>query len=328
MANISTTYMGLHLSSPIIVGSSGLTNKVENIKIFEKLGAGAVVLKSLFEEQIRLQISHELKQETSNYNYPEAFDYISNYSRDKEVSTYLELIKSLVNAVKIPIIASVNCTSSDEWITYAREIELAGANALELNIFVLPSDPNTDSTKNENIYFNVLQQVTKHVKIPVSVKISSYFSALAKTAIDLSNTGIKGLVVFNRFYSPDIDINTMEVIPSNIFSNPEEISHSLRWVAMLSNRLGCDMCASTGIHDGSGVIKQLLAGAKAVQVVSTLYKNGFERITSMNNELRNWMITNDFTSTNQFIGKLSFKNSNNPAAFERVQFMKYFAGIE
>lgn len=328
MANISTTYMGLKLTSPVIVASSGLTNKLENIKTFERLGAGAVVLKSLFEEQIRQVISNHIISDRSNLIYPEAFDYISNYSRDQQVSRYLELINDAGKQCNIPIIASVNCISSIEWTTYAKQFEDAGAHAIELNIFVLPSDPSISGEQNEQIYFDIISQVISQVKIPVSVKISYYFSSLAKTARELSWTGIKGLVMFNRFYSPDIDIDNMKVISSNIFSTPEEITTSLRWVAMLSDRLHCDVCASTGVHDGNGLIKQLLAGAKAVQVASTLYKNGYERIATMNNELKNWMIANRYRNTDDFIGLLSQKKDFNPAALERVQFMKYFAGIE
>jgi dihydroorotate dehydrogenase (fumarate) len=328
MANISTTYMGLKLASPVIVASSGLTNKLDNIKTFERLGAGAVVLKSLFEEQIRQVISNHISSDHSNLIYPEAFDYISNYSRDEQVSKYLDLIYEAGKQSSIPVIASVNCVSSLEWTTYARQFEDAGAHAIELNIFVLPSDPSVSGDQNEQVYFDIISQVLAQVKIPVSVKISYYFSSLAKTARELSWTGIKGLVMFNRFYSPDIDIDNMKVISSNIFSSPEEITTSLRWVAMLSDRLHCDVCASTGVHDGNGLIKQLLAGAKAVQVASTLYKNGYERIASMNNELKNWMIANNYRNTSDFIGILSQKKDFNPAALERVQFMKYFAGIE
>lgn len=327
MVNIGSTYLGLSLKSPVIVGSSGLTNKVENIVEFEKLGAGAVVLKSLFEEQIRHEIARDTNDNITSH-YPEALDYISQYTREQQVEKYLDLITSASKSVDIPIIASINCITTDEWTTYAKRIEEAGADAIELNIFVLPSDPSADSGQNEKIYFDILSKVTQIVKIPVAVKISYYFSSLAKTAIELSWSGAKGIVMFNRFYSPDIDINTMKVISSNVFSSPEEITTSLRWVAMLSSRLHCDTCASTGVHDGTGLIKQLLAGAKAVQVVSTLYKNGFQRITSMNNELKNWMQVNNFENTSDFIGKLSFKKTDNPAAYERVQFMKYFSGIE
>lgn len=328
MADISTNYMGLILKSPVIVGSSGLTNKLDNLKTFERLGAGAIVLKSLFEEQIRQEINQHVLQQQSNLQYPEAYDYIANYSREQHVDNYLELIRQASSACDIPIIASVNCISTDEWISYANKFEEAGAAAIELNVFVLPSDPSMNSSKNEQQYFDIVNKVLDAVTIPVSIKISYYFSALAKTVIELSWSGIKGIVMFNRFYSPDIDIDEMKVVSSNVFSSPDEITTSLRWVAMLSKRMQCDVCASTGIHDGSGAIKQMLAGAKAVQVVSTLYKNGFERITRINVEMERWMIKNNFHHTSEFIGALGMAQNDNPASFERVQFMKYFSGIE
>ncbi len=328
MADFSTTYLGLKLKSPIIVGSCGLTNKIENIKKFEQLGAGAVVLKSLFEEQIRSEIAQDSYSGGVGIQYPEALDYISYYSQDHIMSKYLDLIHESVSATQIPIIASINCISPNQWIDYAEDIERAGAHAIELNLFVLPSDPSMSGNNNEQILLDVINAVLKKVHIPVSVKVSYYFSSLSKTLIELSWTGVKGIVMFNRFYSPDIDIHNLTVKPSFIFSHPEEITHSLRWVAMLSERLHCDTCASTGVHDGTGAIKQLLAGAKAVQVASTLYKNGFERIKSMNQEIASWMDTMGFNTTDDFIGKLSIRNTDNPAAYERVQFMKHFANIE
>lgn len=328
MTNIETTYMGLKLCSPVIIGSSGLTNSISNIIEFEKRGAGAVVLKSLFEEQIKFEIASTVSSENSPNYYPEAFDYISNYSRENSVSAYLSLIRDAKNAVKIPVIASINCITAEEWTSFARKIEEAGADALELNVFILPSDPAMSADQNEKIYFSILEEVKKQVKIPVALKISYYFSGLAKMALKLSWAGANGIVLFNRFYSPDINIDTLKVVPSNVFSTPEEITTSLRWVAMLSDRLYCDVCASTGVHDSEGLIKQLLAGAKAVQIASTLYKNGFDRIDEMNNGLKIWMDKHGFSTTDEFIGKMSFRKAENPAAYERVQFMKYFAGIE
>ncbi len=326
MADITTSYMGLNLVSPIIVGSSGLTNKLENIKTFEQLGAGAIVLKSLFEEQIRQEALHEVHHNEAMY--PEAFDYISNYSKEHHLNRYLDLINQSSNAVKLPIIASINCISGDEWTSFARKFEAAGASAIELNIFVLPSDPYRMSSDNEQLYTNIITQVLKTVNIPVSVKISYYFSALAKTVTEMSWTGIKGIVMFNRFYSPDIDIEKLKVDTSHVFSTQQEITTPLRWIAMLSKNLQCDICASTGIHDGTGVVKQMLVGAKAVQVVSTLYKNGFDRISEMNQFLKSWMERKGYEKTSDFIGKLSYQRIENPAAYERVQFMKYYAGIE
>jgi dihydroorotate dehydrogenase (fumarate) len=328
MVNLATTYMGLKLKNPIIIGSSGLTNSVENIKEAARNGAAAVVLKSLFEEQIKHAASHTLMQNEPVNFYPEAEDYIRNYTRDNDVGNYIKLIKESKNAVDIPIIASINCVSSAEWTNFAKDIEQAGADALELNIFVLPSNPHMTGEQNEQIYFDILERIARKLNIPVSVKISYYFSSLAKMTLKLSWTGISGIVLFNRFFSPDIDIEKLEIKATNVFSTPAELAISLRWVAMMSTKVHCDIAASTGIHDGSAVIKQLLAGAKAVQIASVLYKKGFAEIGAMLQEIENWMRRHNYTSLDQFIGKMSVKEADNPAAYERVQFMKHFSGIE
>ncbi|MCP4551645.1 MAG: dihydroorotate dehydrogenase-like protein [Bacteroidetes bacterium] len=328
MANLTTKYMGFELKNPIIVGSSGLTNSVENVIEIEKNGAAAVVLKSLFEEQIMQQVSKTISEDVHSNAYPEAMDYISNYSKDFSLENYLNLIKDCKKAVSIPIIASINCVSSTEWTNFASKIEDAGADGLELNVFILPSDPRLSGESNEKIYFDIIKKIQKTVSIPIAVKISYYFSGLAKTALNLSWTGISGLVLFNRFFSPEIDINTFEIKPTHVFSTPEEISISLRWVAMLSSKLHCGIAASTGVHSGEGLIKQLLAGAKAVQLSSVLYKNGFGEIKAMLSELEQWMRKHKFATIDEFNGRMSVKEADNPAAYERVQFMKYFSGIE
>ena len=328
MVNLETTYMGIKLKNPLIVGSSGLTNSVENIIEIEKNGASAVVLKSLFEEQISHNASNTLMQNEFGNYYPEAEDYVKHYTRMADVERYLDLIKDAKEKVKIPIIASINCVSDSEWIEFAKKIEQSGADGIELNVFVLPSDIKKDGSDNEAVYFDIVKSIKEIVNIPVALKVSYYFSGLAKTINALSWTGIDGLVLFNRFYSPDFDIETMEVKPSYIFSTPSDLSLSLRWVAMLSDHINCDIAASTGVHNGTALIKQILAGAKAVQIASVLYKKGFKEIGSMLEELENWMERKNFTSLNQFCGKLSVKKSDNPAAYERVQFMKHFSGIE
>lgn len=320
--------MGIKLKNPLIVGSSGLTNSVENIIQIENNGAAAVVLKSLFEEQISYSASSTLMQNEYGNYYPEAEDYIKHYTREADVERYLDLLKEAKSKVSIPIIASINCVSNTEWIEFAKKIEKAGADGLELNVFVLPSDLQKESAENEAVYFDIIKTIKNTVKIPVALKISYYFSALARTINSLSYTGIDGLVLFNRFYSPDFDIENLEVKPSYIFSNPSDLSLSLRWVAMLSDHINCDIAASTGVHDGRAMIKQLLAGAKAVQLASVLYKKGFKEIGSMLETLENWMDRKNFTSIDEFRGRLSVKNADNPAAYERVQFMKHFSGIE
>ncbi len=329
MADLSTNYMGLQLKNPIIVGSSGLTNSVEKVLEIEKAGAGAVVLKSLFEEQIMFHSHKSIAQsDAGGYMYPEAEDYISNYTQENDVSEYLKLIRDCKASVSIPVIASINCVSPAEWMTFGKKIQEAGADGLELNIFILPSDPRRGSEENEQVYLDIAMAMVKELSIPVAIKVSYYFSGLAKTMLKLSWTGIKGVVLFNRFFSPDIDIDKFEVTATNVFSTPEELALSLRWVAMLSDRLHCDIAASTGVHSGEAAVKQLLAGAKSVQVASAVYKNGLKVVREMTTFMESWMDKHGFKTTGDFIGKMSLKSTENPGAYERVQFMKHFAGIE
>ncbi len=328
MSDLSTTYMGLDLRSPVIVGSSGLTRNIENLKEIERHGAGAVVLKSLFEEQIRFEIQKVFSYDEVQTAYTEADDYIRNYARTHTVNEYLELIQQAKKELSIPVIASINCVSSKEWTAFAREIEQAGADALELNVFILPADIDNNAEDYNRIYFDIVEKVKQETSIPISLKISSYFTDLAHMIKKLSWTGIKGIVLFNRFFNPDIDLEKFRIIASNLYSRPEEISTSLRWVAMMSGRVQCDICASTGVHDGPGVAKQIIAGANAVQVCSVLYKNGLEHLSVIHKELKEWMEKNKMKSIKDFQGKMSHKASENPGAYHRVQFMKHFAGID
>jgi dihydroorotate dehydrogenase (fumarate) len=326
--DLTTNYMGLKLKNPIIIGSSGLTNSVEKIKKLENSKASAVVLKSLFEEQLLVDRDKLIEQDKQYYWYPEAIDYINNYSKEFGIKEYSDLIKNTKKNVNIPIIASINCISSGEWILFANRIEDAGADALELNVSLLPSDETRSSEENENIYFDIIEKVRAKISIPVSLKMSFYSLGLARLIQKLSWTkNVNSFVLFNRYYNPDIDINNFKIISSNVFSTPEEITTSLRWIALLSGKVECDLIASTGIHSGEGVIKQILAGATAVQIVSVIYKNSPEYITTILNELKDWMKNKGFNSLDEFRGKMSYKKAKNPAAFERVQFMKYFGGI-
>lgn len=327
MSDLSTTYMGLKLRNPVIVGSSGMTESVKGVKRAADAGAGAVVLKSLFEEQIRNESGYAINSNEQQYYYAQAEDYIRNYTRGNDLKKYLDLISGSRNTVDIPVIASINCVTSSEWMDFAVQAQRAGADGLELNMFMLPSDPSRNSGQNEQVYLDVLEKVTKMVSIPVAAKISYYFSGLANMVGKIASTGIRGLVMFNRFFSPDIDIETFEVKSSNIFSTSDELALPLRWVAMLASRVPCDIAASTGIHDGSALIKQLLAGAKAGQVASVLYRKGYSAIGSMLEELDAYMERHNFSSLDEVIGKMSFDRADNPAAYERMQFMKYFSGI-
>jgi dihydroorotate dehydrogenase (fumarate) len=328
MISLETTYMGLKLKSPIIAGSSGLTKNIDNLIEIEKQGAGAVVLKSLFEEQIRNDMKKNMNDLQDDYPYPEAFDYISNFSKANAVNEYIELIHQAKEKLTIPVIASINCFTSTEWIDYARRFQDAGADAIELNVFILPSDYLRTADDIEKTYIQIVEQVQKHVSIPISLKIGEYFTSLAKTVVTFSWTGIKGIVLFNRTYSPDIDINNFQVTSTNVFSQPEEVAHPLRWIALLSDKAHCDLSGSTGVHDGKSVVKLILVGAASVQVCSVLYKKKFGVIAEMNNFISDWMQTHHFQTITDFKGKMSYKNIEHPAAFERVQFMKYFAGIE
>ncbi len=328
MKDLSTKYLGLDLKNPVIVGSCGLTNSVEKIKEMAENNAGAVVLKSLFEEQIEAELASNL--ESYHSDYPDAFDYIRGYTHGNAVDEYLTLIADAKKAVDIPIIASVNCVSGSEWVNFAESVQKAGADALELNVSLLPSDPGKKSEDTEKIYFEILNKVSAKVSIPISLKMSRYSAGLANLVSRIAwstDHKVAGFVLFNRYYRPDININTMEVSKADVFSTPAEITESLRWIGLLAGSVKKDFAASTGVHDSDAVIKQLLAGATAVQVVSTLYKNSPAIITEILDGLEKWMDEKSFTSLDQFRGRLSYANAENPAAFERIQFMKQFAGI-
>lgn len=328
MINISTSFAGLELKNPVIIGSSGLTEETKNIIGLEESGAAAVVLKSLFEEEIIREMQSTYGSMSSEgFIYPEMMDFYE-YLDIKEESTikYLDLISRTKKEVSIPVIASINCITSSQWTHFPKQIENSGADALELNIFILPSDLNRSAQDNERIYFEIIQEVLNNVSIPVIVKLSFYFSNLASFLQDISRSGIKGLVLFNRFYNPDFDLNTMEITSGAVLSSPGDLYLSLRWIAIMAEHVECDLAASTGVHDGSALIKQLLAGAHAVEIASAVYKHGNTRIGKMLNEVKDWMKTKGFENIDDFRGKLSQAKSDHPAAYERIQFMKYFRG--
>ena len=325
MANLKTTYMGLELANPIIVASSGLTNSVEKIKGLETSGAGAVVLKSIFEEQINNEVSYLLEKDPQNL-YPEAEDYIWNYTRNNSVEQHLRLIEEAKEQTRIPVIASINCISSEEWTGFAQDFEGAGADALELNLFVVPTSRNESSEAIEQLYVDVLKAVKKQVKIPVSVKIGFYFTNLISMAEKLMANGAAAVTMFNRFYEPDIDIEKMELTASEVFSSSTDIRRSLRWVGMVSAALPkLEIAASTGIHDGEAVIKQLLAGAQVTQLCSVIYINGAQVIANILNDLETYMDKWNFESIADFRGRLSYSKVGDPLLYERAQFMKYFS---
>lgn len=326
MADISTSYMGLKLKSPIIAASSGLTNSIDDVKKLEAAGAGAVVLKSLFEEEIVKEMERQMHQmHSENYLYPETMDFYDTFDVEDSLGNYLKLITDCKKEVNIPIIASINCVTSHNWPYFAKSLQDAGADALELNIFTLPSDIERKGVDHEKTYFDVVKAVLKEVNIPVSIKISHYFSNLAQMIQQLSESGINGMVLFNRFYSPDIDIENLEVVPTHIFSEDKEYIMPLRWIAITSHRAKCDLSATTGIHESKTIIKMLLAGAKTVQLASILYKDGIEVIERYNHELSQWMDRKGFANIEAMRGSLSQKVAKNPAGYLRVQFMKHFS---
>jgi dihydroorotate dehydrogenase (fumarate) len=321
MANLSTVYMGIELKNPLVVASCDLTSNIEQVKKCEAEGAGAVVLKSLFEEQIETE-TEELIRESWLPNHTEAFEYVRGMSMVNGPSIYLDLISDAKKETSIPIIASLNCISPKWWIDYAKQLELSGADALELNISVLPSDLERSSEEIERVYIGILEGVLTEINIPVAVKIGPYFTSMAKILNDLSKKGVKGLVLFNRFYQLDIDIKNIKLTGGNPLSTPNEISNSLRWIALLSSRIPCDFAATTGIYSGHDVIKQILAGAKAVEICSTLYKNGLDHINNMLEEIKFWMSEHNYESIENFRGKLSKKEEEKTELYERLQYIK------
>lgn len=322
MSNLSTSYLGLELKSPVIAGSSGFTSSVTSLKEAEAAGAGAVVLKSLFEEQIVSQAASI----TSHEAYPEADDYISYYTRTNSVEKYLELITGAKKSVKIPVIASINCFSDTGWIDFATQVQKAGADALEVNIFFMPVDMNQTGEKAEALYIGILSELKKRLTIPVSVKIGFRFTNLLNIALKMHHTGVSGMVLFNRFYEPDLDINTLSVVPAPVLSTPAERRYVLRWIGMVSSlNIEMDISASTGVYTGEDAIRYILAGANTVQVCSALYKRGFKVVSEINEDIRRWMINKEFSRIKDFRGLLNYRNIENPSLFERSQFMKHYS---
>ncbi|MDR1726141.1 MAG: dihydroorotate dehydrogenase-like protein [Bacteroidales bacterium] len=324
--NTQTTFMGLQIQSPIVIGSCGFTKETAKLKEIEQAGAGAIILKSIFEEQILNETSNNLR----NQNYfasPEAYDYVSNYSKSNAVDKYINLIKDAKQIVNIPIIASINCISNDEWLNFASKIETAGADGIELNMFVLPSDVNLNAEDIERFYEDTIAIIRRAVNIPISIKLSYYFTSLARFVQKISLMGIANINIFNRFLKTDIDIDNIITKPANILTSQDEIYDTIRWTSILSNVVKCSLTAGGGVHKEEDCIKLLLAGANTVQIVSALYEQGLDFITKCNEKFLQWGEKNNFKSINDFRGKLAIK-TNHPSDFLRVQFMKYFAEIK
>lgn len=324
MANLQTTFAGLSLKNPLIAGSSGLTNSIHKIKELEQAGVGAVVLKSLFEEQIE---NHSEKL-TQISDYPEAADYINAYVEMNHVEKYLDLIRSAKAECDIPIIASINCYKQSRWTDFAKIIENAGADALELNLFVLNTGELSD-TFLEDSYVNIVKDLKKTVKIPIIIKMVKNISNLPGLVAKLKSLGADAVVLFNRFYQLDIDINTFELKAGSTFSHPADFSDTLRWTAIVSGRVpSFDIACSYGVHSWEDAVKGILSGASAIQLCSVLYEQGIEIVGNMLTCLEEWMDQNNYKDLSGFKGKLNYANVDNPSLYERVQFMKYFSNYK
>lgn len=322
MTDLKTTFAGLSLRNPIIISSSGLTNSAGKNKKLAEDGAGAIVLKSLFEEQIMLE-ADQLKDPAF---YPEASDYLEEYIREHKLSEYLTLIKESKKVCPIPIIASINCYRADTWIEFAKQLQDAGADAIELNVFFLETDIHHSCEDLYQLYTQILKKVKQVVTIPVIIKLGKYISNMPALVNQLKANGADGVVLFNRFYQPDIDLNTMQLVSGNVFSSHSDLSDTIRWTAIVSGKIpNISIASSTGVHDWEDVVKCLLAGASAVEMCSAIYTHGAEIISQITTCVEEWMHQAHYESLDQFIGKLNYANIPDPALYERSQFMKYFS---
>jgi dihydroorotate dehydrogenase (fumarate) len=322
--DITTTYLGLKLKSPIVPSAGPLSEKISNIREMEDAGAGAVVLYSIFEEQIeheQLELHHHTSLHSESFaeatSYlPEPFDF--KLGPDE----YLNHIRKSKEAVDIPIIASLNGKSIGGWTDYAKKMEQAGADALELNIYLLPTDAKKSAAEVEKTYVDIVKAVKSSVKIPFAVKMHPFFSSTSNMAAELSKAGADGLVMFNRFYQPDIDLETLDVVPNVILSTPMEMRLPLRWIAMMYGKVNADLAATTGIYTAEDVLKMVMAGAKVTQMLSSILKFGIGHIADVTTSLKSWMEEKEYESIEQMRGSMSYMNVDDPAKFERANYMK------
>jgi len=313
--------MGIELSSPIIVGACTLSNNIDNIKRAQDAGAGGMVIYSLFQEQVELE-AMEIEEELriSSNHFAESLTYFPQleHAGSREHIVWVEQARK---AVSFPLFGSLNATSMGKWVEYAKQLESAGCNGLELNLYSLETDPQKTAADIEQQSLDVVAGVKSSVKIPVSVKLSPWYTSVANFAMRLQEAGVDGLVLFNRFYQPTINPDTEELELRLALSEAEETRLPLRWIAILSDVLDVDLAASTGVHTGKDVIRQLLAGAQATQVVSSVYRNGLDHITTMNRSLSEWMDDKGYEAIEEFRGSLSQRNVSDPYAFERAQYV-------
>lgn len=322
--DLSTSYMGLNLKNPLVVSSAPLCEDVDNIRRMEEADAAAVVLHSLFEEQITLE-SHDLDRYLTQgtESFAEALTYFPELGEYKlGPDEYLEHIHRAKDAVDIPVLGSLNGVSTGGWIKYAKTIEEAGADGLELNIYYIPTNPDMTSKQIEEMYADLVRDVKTSVSIPMAIKLSPYFSSTPNLARNLDQAGASALVLFNRFYQPDLDIENLEVVPNLVLSTSEELRLRLRWVAILYGQIKADMAVTGGVHTAVDVLKTMLVGARAVMMTSALLKNGLQYLKKVRNDLVSWMERHEYESVRQIQGTMSQQSVAEPAAFERANYMK------
>lgn len=326
MIDLRTSFMGLSLKNPLVVGSSGLSGNLTAIKKLAQAGVGAIVLKSVFEEEIQAESAQISAQQVSNMaGNAEFFDYFDYELKQDILNKYATLIQKAKAEVDIPLIASINCASSGEWVSYAQNLEKAGADGIELNILYLGGNPNESAFDIEQRHFDIVKKVRQYTKVPVSVKVSPYFCNGAQFYHRLSQSGIAGLVLFNRMTEFDFDVDTRELTNGEVYSHSKSYAHTLRWISLLSHHSGCPISSSTGVHSSSSFIKMLMAGAHSVQVTSALYKQGPELIGVLLGELTQWMEKHKHQTIHHFRGCMA-RNVNEPNnQWERVQFMRYYS---
>lgn len=328
--NLETEYLGLRLKNPLVPSASPLSSELDNVKRMEEAGAAAVVMYSLFEEQItreNVALDHFLTRTSDSH--PEAMSYFPDPGEyhNLHAEEYIEHLHRLKNAVDIPVIASLNGVSKGGWMSYAQKMEEAGADALELNIYYIAADPKLTSAEVEQMYIDDLETVKGQVDIPVSVKLGPYFSSFANMARRLEQSGADGLVLFNRFYQPDIDLDALEVEPSLQLSSRFEKRLPLRWIAMLRPHLECSLAATTGVHKASDVVKMILAGADVTMMASVLLYEGIEVLHDMRTEILRFMEDKEYESIESMKGAMSSASVGDPTAFERANYIKILQGF-
>ena len=323
----STKYLGLDLKSPIIVGSCGLTTDIDKLVAMEQAGAGAVVMKSVFEEQIIHDIKRNTHMVAPTDNYGVSYEYIAQHVADDSMGRHFAIIREAKRRLTIPVIGSINCYSYENWLTYAVKFQEAGCDALELNMAILPYETSLSADDVERTFSQVITTLRKSISIPISIKIGTYFTDMARQLQQLSWMGIQGVTMFNKSVQVDIDTDKMELRNASYLSSPGDMYNTLRWVAIMGKKMRCNISASTGVYTADDVVKMLLAGASSVQVVSCLYKNGVGYLRELNDGLRNWMEAKGFDNIQQFRGRLAVAPTDKISVAMRTQFMKYFAEI-